>query len=218
MAGLSKPTRITVAFVFVIVIGTLLEIKGELHATALGLFLMFTSVVCDALAEVVTQKFLHDLKFTVVETMYVLAPPGAFLLLLAAMPLELPDMMSKGDHVVLLQHPMWFFSAVILGGGVNFVGFMVVQATSSLTCKILNIVRCTSLVFVGVLWYGETISPIAGIGYTVALVGLLGYNFAQVAPEQASKVEKAFEDGCCPFAKPRVWVVVESEESEESEV
>merc|ERR1719197_237804 len=43
--GTATPSRSAIGFVVVIVLGTLVEVKGELHATALGLVLMLTSEV-----------------------------------------------------------------------------------------------------------------------------------------------------------------------------
>jgi hypothetical protein len=197
IAGVGKISRLAVGFVFIIVLGTLLEVKGELHATPLGLFLMFSSELCEALSIVLTQKLLQKDNFSVVETMYVLSPPGAFLLLLAAMASEWPAMIKQGHYALILQRPSWFMLAALLGVAVNFVGYMVVQATSSLTCKILNIARCTGLVFVGVIVYGETIMPLESLGYGVAIIGVLGYNFAQMLPESAARLEKSIEQSCC---------------------
>lgn len=204
IAGVAKPSRIAVAFVFIIVFGTMLEVKGELSATPFGLFLLFASEFCEALSIVLTQRLLQNENFTVIETMYSLAPPGAFLLLLAAMICEWPRMIDQEHYAIILQRPAWFLSAAALGVAVNFVGYMVVQATSSLTCKILNIARCTGLVFVGVLVYGETIMPLELLGYCVALFGVLGYNFAQMLPKSASELEQSLEESCCVNAWKRI--------------
>lgn len=42
------------------VAGTVLEVNGELHATVLGLGLMFTSELCEATGLVLTQRLLQD--------------------------------------------------------------------------------------------------------------------------------------------------------------
>merc|ERR1719331_816086 len=113
---------------------------------------MFTSEVVEAISLVLTQKLLQNHKFTVIEGMYVLAPPGASCLLFAAVLLEWPRMIRAGHHMMPLAQPTYFGVAALLGLGVNFVGFLVVQATSSVTCKILNTARCVSLVFIGIIF------------------------------------------------------------------
>merc|ERR1712146_849967 len=101
---------------------------------------------------------------------------------------------------MLLEHPAWFAAAAFLGLVVNFVGFLVVQATSSLTAKILNTARCVALVFVGVIFYGEVVTPMALVGYSLALIGFVGYNFVQVAPEKGEMLERQV-GRCCSSEK-----------------
>jgi drug/metabolite transporter (DMT)-like permease len=197
LSGVSSPSRASTAFVSIIVVGTMFEVHGEMKLTAIGLVLMFTSELTEAVTMVFTQKLLQNEKFTIIETMYVLAPPGSACLILAAMITEWRDMIMRGQYVVLYQHPVRFLAAAALGVAVNFVGFMVVQATSSLTTKILNTARGMGLVFIGVLVYGEVITPVEMFGYIVSLIGVLGYNFVQVAPEQGAKLEASVQQLCC---------------------
>merc|ERR1719401_3030400 len=58
--GVRRPTRAAVWFVFVIVTGTMLEVKGEMDASAVGLAMMMFSEACDAVALVLTQGLLQD--------------------------------------------------------------------------------------------------------------------------------------------------------------
>jgi len=199
--GASTPSKSAMGFVMIIVIGTLVEVKGELHATALGLMLMFTSEVMEATCLVLTQKLLQNSKFTILEGMYVLTPPGAACLLALAAVLEWPKMIAAGDHLILCNRPQWFFSAAMLGLLVNFSGFFVVQATSSLTCKILNTARCIGLVFVGAVWYGEAVMPMELFGYSLALVGFMGYNIVQLFPDLGEQLERIAERRCCCSAE-----------------
>jgi len=196
LANMASPTRATIFFVWIIVVGTLLEVKGELHATPYGLFLMFTSEVAEAANLVLTQKILQSYKFSVVEGLYVLAPPGCTCLVGAAAVLEWPRMLREGHFQIVKDHAPLFLWSSFLGLAVVVVGLLVLQATSSLTVKILNTFRCVMLVFVGVLVYGEYISRLEIIGYSVALFGFAGYNYVQVCPENGSHLERWFAMTC----------------------
>jgi len=189
--GTAVPSRATTASVFLIVAGTLVEVEGELHATAIGLFLMFASEFTEAINLVLTQKLLQSNKFSIMEGMYILAPPGAVCLLTLAAALEWPSMINAGDHLILRERPLWFFGAAVLGLLVNFTGFFVVQATSSLTVKILNQARCIGLIIVGLFWYGEVVSSFQAAGYSIAVVGFIAYNWLQVFPDSGEKLERA---------------------------
>lgn len=197
IAGVSTPSRSAIGFVLIIVVGTLMEVRGELKATMLGLVLSFTAETSTATSSVLVQRLLQNEKFSVVETMYVLAPAGAGFLALAAMILEWPIMMQKGDFRIVHDKPFWFIVAIVLGVSVNFTSFLVLQVTSSLTCRVLNIARCVALVFIGICFYGEVVTQMECVGYGVALVGIVGYNFVQVFPEQGQRLEALFDISRC---------------------
>jgi len=178
--GSRRPNRSTVFWVFVIVAGTVMEVKGELHATTLGLALMTASEVSEAVNLVMTQALLQDSKFTAIEGLYFLAPPSTLCLFGAAAATEWPLMMRSGHLATIAEHPLDFVGAAALGLAVNFVTMLLVQATSSLFTKVLNTFRCVCLVVVGVVVYGEVISGVELVGYSVALIGFAGYNYVQM--------------------------------------
>ena len=67
-----------------------------------------------------------------------------------------------------------------MGLGVNYLIYLVIQATSSLTMKVLSTIRNIGIIFIGVAAYGEIVTMNQGLGYTVALIGFAGYNAAQM--------------------------------------
>jgi len=200
-AGVRLPTRSAVWCVTLIVAGTMMEVQGELHATALGLFLMLSSELFEAISVVLSQKILQNHKFTVLEGLYITAPPGAASLLLGVTVLEARGMLEAGHHRIPMQYPCTFASAAALGVAVNFISFLVMQRTSALTMKILNTARSVGLVVVGVLFYREVHPWVQLGGYAVALVGFAGYNLFQMYAGAARAME-ARVDG---FASRFMW-------------
>jgi len=60
LCGLDLPSRFARWGVYMIISGTLVEVKGELHMTLIGVGLMMTSEIMEAINLVLTQKMLQN--------------------------------------------------------------------------------------------------------------------------------------------------------------
>jgi len=136
--------------------------------------------IFEAIHLVLTQKLLQNCKLTLIEGLYMITPPSSLMLLLGASIFEWPRMIQEGSHRMIFQQPWYFLGTCFLGLLVNFVGMAVIQATSSLTVKVLNTARGIGVVAVGILFYGEYCASLELCGYSFALVGLALYNYAQM--------------------------------------
>jgi len=179
VCGLQTPSRLARWGVYLILCGTMLEVRGELHATLFGLTLMLLSELMEAIHLVLTQKLLQISKFTLAESLYLIALPAGSLLLCAAAVAEWPRLGRDGGYLVIAEHPLYFVASSCLGLAVNFTGAAVLQATSAVTTKVLNTLRGIGVVFVGILFYGEYCTTIELLGYSVAIAGFSLYNWAQ---------------------------------------
>jgi len=188
--GLPLPCRLARWGVYLIISGSIVEVKVELNATMLGLVLMGTSEFCEAVNLVLTQKLLQNCKFTLIEGLYMITLPSGVFLCGAAVLLEWPRLLREGMYTVIAENPVYFGGSCLLGFAVNFVSMAVVHATSGLTVKVLNVIRGIGVVVVGVLFYGEYCSTIELWGYSVVLGGFCLYNWAQYV-EAAEASEKA---------------------------
>mmetsp|Transcript_23114 Transcript_23114/g.25323 ORF Transcript_23114/g.25323 Transcript_23114/m.25323 type:complete len:345 (+) Transcript_23114:184-1218(+) len=166
--------------VLVISAGTATTCSGTPHLNLMGIFIMFLSEFAEAIRLVITQFFLQQLKFGVIESQYVLAPASAFWLFSASLFLEFPTMYEKGSFQVVLENPGTFLVAACTGIGVNFITYFVIQYTSSLSMKILGTVRNIMMVVIGVLFYQEIITSSQAFGYTISLAGFVAYNLAKM--------------------------------------
>lgn len=189
LAQVELPTSPSIWCVMVIVIGTVVEINGELQASFAGVLLMVISCFGDAISTVLSQKMLQDMKFSTVEALYYLSLPSGIMLGSLAVIWEWGTIFKAGHHALFVEFPLVWLAAVGLGITVNFLALAVVRSTSSVTVKILNTVRCIGLVFVGMLLYGEKYTTRQLAGYAVSLVGFAGYNYFQRNYDKARACE-----------------------------
>lgn len=76
-------------------------------------------------------KNAQNLKFSIVESQFYLAPCAALALFSASILLEMPAMQRNNAWDQIAAHPFLFLAAGTLGVGVHFLSFLVVQVTNS---------------------------------------------------------------------------------------
>ena len=177
--GIDYPTRPVIVSVIIISIGTAATCSYTPQLSILGLIVLFTAEFFEAIRLVLTQFLLQNLKFGVVEGQYVLSPASAFWLFLASAYFESRKMYEEDAFSIIKANPLAFLAASSLGLGINFLTYYVIQATSSLTMKILGGVRNIGTIFVGVFRYGEVVDHREALGYMVAFLGFLSYSAAK---------------------------------------
>ena len=78
---------------------------------------------------------------------------------------------------IVTANPLTMAVATALGVVVNYLGFLVIRATSSLTLKVLAHVRNVSLVMLSALAMGDArYTPTQVLGYALSLMGVAAYN------------------------------------------
>ena len=178
-ARIESPSKSVVMSVFIISIGTATTCSFTPEISVLGLMVMLLSEATEAIRLVMTQFLLQNLKFGVIEGLYILSPASAFWLFLASGFFELPKMIETNAFSILIKNPGAFLVASTMGLCVNFLSYLVIQATSSLTMKVLGIVRSIGTIILGAFIYHETITFNEGLGYLIALAGFVSYNAAK---------------------------------------
>lgn len=115
-----------------------------------------------------------------VEGQYVIAPASAFWLFLASAVFELQEMRERGAFGIMLRNPLPFALASCLGLAINFLSYLVIQVTSSLTMKVLGTARNVFTILLGIVCYGEAVPGLQeSLGYSVALAGFACFNMAK---------------------------------------
>ena len=84
-------------------------------------------------------------------------------------------MVEKNAWQIMYSNPILFLSASFMGLGVNYLSYLVIQATSSLTMKVLSTIRNIGIIFIGVFVYGEVVTvnqvnPLFFYNYTYLII------------------------------------------------
>lgn len=184
VAGVEKPSRRVMTSLYLICIGTFVTTTFEPNASVLGLFCMFMAEISEATRLALTQFLLQNLKFSVIESQYILAPASALSLTLASLIFEGRAMIADNSLAIVLAHPLEFFLAGTLGLVVNLLSMSVVKVTNSITLKVLGTARGVGLVLYGIFFFGEAVTTQEMGGYMITLVGFGLYTHAQTQPKQ----------------------------------
>lgn len=171
------PTNEVVLSVLVLCFGTALASFGEMNMNWIGFFMMVGAALSESTRLVLTQFLLKNLKFSAIEGQYYLAPASAVCLFAGSLVLEAPRMVSNGHLQIIADNVPTFLLAGFLGLAINHASFLVIQATSGVTIKVLGMVRNAFLVLFTVFVQGEVVTSTQFFGYAITLVGFAFYNY-----------------------------------------
>lgn len=89
-----------------------------------------------------------------------LAPACCFWLLLGVAVVEWPRMAEEGALNLIAAKPLLYLSAAAMGFGVNSLAYIVIQLASSLTLKVLGTVKNALVVWMGIIFLAELVTPL----------------------------------------------------------
>lgn len=206
LARVETPSRRVMISLIYICVGTAVTTTFEPHATVMGLGCMFMAEIMEATRLALTQFLLQNLKFSVIEGQYILAPATALSLIVASLVLEGRAMIKNNSLAIVLSHPLQFFFAATLGLAVNLLSMAVVKVTNSVTLKVLGTARGVGLVLYGIVFFGEQVTSQEALGYVLTLVGFAMYTQAQTTqpklPPPPLAATNTVELAEKPMAKP----------------
>ena len=176
LLGRTESTSVWVSLLS-LCLATSLTAAGENNASLFGFGLAATSSLCEAIRLILTQYLVQDMKFTLWESQYYLAPCGGIALLLAGLYFEGEDCMDAGGFRKVAEYPGQFAAASSLGLCVQLLTPAVIKEVGSVTLKALSQVRNAGVVMAGVIMYHETINSQQQMGYLGSLVAFGFYTY-----------------------------------------
>ena len=205
-ANLEKPHRVTVLGVAILTFGTALAAYGEIHFQWIGIVMMFSSEFSEACRMAVLQYLLGNLRFELVEGLYVMAPASFGFLALGIACFEWRALMEEDGFGIIARAPHKFICAALLGFAVNLLTLGVIKSTSSLTFKVIGQVKNTLVILVSVALFGSAITGLQVIGYSISMVGFAVYQRGkqrQTKHEAGAADARTLEKGKGPTSKSR---------------
>lgn len=138
-----------------------------------------------------TQFLLTGCDMHPMQSLKYIAPAATGTLLIGSYFKEYPEMLKHNSLATPLRYPFHFALAACMGLVVNVLGVIIIKLSSATTAKVLAAVRGPIVVFCGILLFAEHVSTIEFVGYSVALVGFVWYNYAKaMAPAIKPSIPK----------------------------
>jgi hypothetical protein len=175
LVGFSTPSRRLVLAVCCIAAGTALSSAGEVNLSYTGVVYMLVAESMEAARLVMTQVLLTDMDFHPLEALMYLAPACFTWLALGSAFTELPSMLDAGAWAAVAAKPAHFAAAAAMGFAVNAAAYCVIQTASSLTLKVLGVVKNTIVVCLGVVFLKESVTFVQAVGYSASISAFVWY-------------------------------------------
>jgi hypothetical protein len=190
LARLDTPTSSVIKAVSLTAIGCGIAAYGEVHLQLIGALLMLSNLTMETIRLVMTQFLLTGCNMHPMQSLKYIAPAATATLLIGSYFKELPAMREANAIEIIKAHPHFFFLAACMGLVVNVVGVIIMKLSSATTMKVLAAVRGPIVVMCGIVLFAEMVSPIEFMGYSVALVGFVWYNYAKAVQSSPTVVAK----------------------------
>ena len=123
----------------------------------------------------VLQCLLGNLRFELVEGLYVMAPASFGFLVLGIAAFEWDSLVAEDGFGKIARAPHKYMCAAVLGFFVNLLTLAVIKSTSSLTFKVIGQVKNTVVILVSVALFGSAITGTQVVRYSISMVGFAVY-------------------------------------------
>ena len=178
------------SIMLVIAAGVATASYGELNFSLLGVLCMFSAMSCEAVRLTLVQTLLQrqDLQLNPLSTLYYIMPISTACLLPIAFATEAQRLW---DCAWLTYHSI---SVLLINAGgavaLNLSIYIVVGTMSALTMKLAAIVKDIGLVAISCAVFGDSLTFPGILGYSIALIGVCGYNYRKMYLQEPPPVSK----------------------------
>ncbi|KAG2305129.1 hypothetical protein Bca52824_033780 [Brassica carinata] len=167
-------------------VGVVVSSYGEINFNIIGTVYQVTGIFAEALRLVLTQVLLQKKGLTLnpVTSLYYIAPCSFVFLSLPWYVLEKPNI-----EVSQIQFNFWiFFSNALCALALNFSIFLVIGRTGAVTIRVAGVLKDWILIALSTVIFPEsTITGLNIIGYAIALVGVVMYNYIKIKDVKATQ-------------------------------
>ncbi|XP_057516828.1 probable sugar phosphate/phosphate translocator At1g48230 [Amaranthus tricolor] len=167
-------------------VGVVISSFGEIHFNIVGTLYQVTGIFAEALRLVLTQVLLQKkgLNLNPITSLYYIAPCSFVFLFIPWYMLEQPQ-----TDISRIQFNFWiFFSNAVCALALNFSIFLVIGRTGAVTIRVAGVLKDWILIALSTVIFPEsTITGLNIIGYAVALLGVVMYNYLKVKDVRSSQ-------------------------------
>jgi hypothetical protein len=195
-AGLEQLHHKTLTGVVIVTLGTMIATYGEVKFSMLGLLMMMMSELSEALRMAFYQYLLGNLKFDMIEGLYVMGPASLVFLWLGIAVFELDDFIHNDGAYIMLEAPLYFLCAALMGFCVNYLSLAVVSAMGGVGFKVMGQAKNAAVILGAMVIFGNPVTIIQGFGYLTSIIGFYVY--------QKGKIEVQLLEAASTHAHGRV--------------
>jgi hypothetical protein len=191
--GIDAFTTPLCASLAIIALGVAVSAYGETQFVLAGFAAMIGAETAEAGKVVLMQKLMAGSRLHVLEGLLCFAPPCALALALGVVALEWDGMMAVGFGKMAARP--WLYAAQgAMGFVVNLLILQVIKATSSVTFKVISMMKNVAVVLGAVPLFGDSLTGVQAFGYAVSLGGFALYQRARSSQPPVGK-GKLLADG-----------------------
>ncbi|KZV98117.1 TPT-domain-containing protein [Exidia glandulosa HHB12029] len=176
-ARIHEPNQRLFAIVCMISLGVAMASYGELRFDGLGFIIQALAVMFEASRLVMIEILLHGMKMDPLVSMHYYAPVCAVLNLIVLIFTEGLDPFLALP--ALGPWPVILLSNALVAFGLNIAAVFLIGVGSGLVLTLAGVLKDIILITSSVLMFGEPISAIQVVGYSIALGGLVLYRTAK---------------------------------------
>ncbi|BAT86208.1 hypothetical protein LR48_Vigan03g274000 [Vigna angularis] len=195
-------------------VGVVISSYGEIQFNVLGTVYQVTGIVAEALRLVLTQVLLQKKGLTLnpITSLYYIAPCSFVFLFIPWYILEKPEM--EDPH---MQFNFWiFFSNAVCAFALNLSTFLVIGRTGAVTIRVAGVLKDWLLITLSTVLFPESkITGLNIIGYAIALIGVVMYNYLKVRDVRTSQLQSS-QDGSTKELQTEKKTVVDMDNREET--
>lgn len=179
-AGLEQLHSKTLTGVAIVTFGTMIATYGEVKFSMLGLLMMMLSELSEATRMAFYQYLLGSLKFDMIEGLYVMGPASLVFLWFGIALFELRDFLRNDGLYIMLEAPVCFLCAALMGFCVNYLSLAVVSAMGGVGFKVMGQAKNAAVILGAMVIFGNPVTLIQAFGYLTSIIGFYVYQKGKI--------------------------------------